>query len=172
MTAMIDQSETVADPRQETLERPTRGLWIAIVILGVLVLGFGAWIIYDYTQDSALAPGAEIEQLVEDYTDAWNSYDGEAFLATTQEGYTFTSNAGTFDRTEQLFNIENVLPELAWQVESLYEPLAVGDGPRWFVTVPSETSDNVRDFVEGVSVITVVERDGTYLITGHIFIGS
>jgi hypothetical protein len=172
MTTMIDRSDTVADPGQETLERRTRGLWIAVIVLGVLVLGLGAWIIYDYTQDSALAPPAEVTQVVEDYTAAWNNYDGEAFLATTREGYTFTSSAGAFDRTEQLSAIENTLPTIRWQVMPLDDPIAIGDGPTWFVVSLDETTDNIRDFVEGVSVITVVEDDGSYLITRHVFLGS
>jgi len=172
MTTMIDRPDTGVDSGHETLERRIRRLWLTVVILGVFLLGFGAWIIYDYTQDSALAPSAEIAQLVDDYTNAWNDYDGEAFLATTQAGYRFTSNAGTFDRTEQLFVIENTLPEVEWRVEALADPMAVGDGPTWFITIPNETTDNIRDFIEGVSVLTVVDRDGTYLVTGHIFIGS
>lgn len=172
MTTMTDRSDTVADSGQETLERRIRSLWIAVMILGALVLGLGAWLIYDYTQDSALAPSAEIAQLVEDYTNAWNDYDGEAFLATTREGYTFTSNAGTFDRTEQLYAIENTLPKYEWRVEPLLDPIAVGDGPTWFISLPNETSDNIRDLVEGVTVLTVVDRDGDYLVTRHIFVGS
>ena len=173
MTTMIDRSETVADPGHEKLERRSRSLGVTVVILTILVVGMGAWIIYDYTQDTALAPNAEISQLIEDYQTAWNDYDGEAFLATTREGYTFTSSAaGMFDRTEQLDIIENTLPSYDWNVEFLSDPVAVGDGPWWYVTIPSRTSDNLRDSIDGIAVLTVVEQDGTYLVIRHIFEGD
>jgi hypothetical protein len=172
MTTSIDRSKTVADSGQETLERRNRGLEIAVVILTILVLGLGAWIIYDYTQGSAFAPSAEIEQLVDDYHDAWNNYDGEAFLATTREGYTFTSSAaGTFDRAEQLDVIEKTLPSYDWEVERLDDPMVIGDGPWWYVSFPVQTSDNLRDSINGMTVLTVVDFDGTYLVAGHVFIG-
>lgn len=172
MTSIVDRPKEVPDIRQETPKGPSSGLRIAVVILSILVLGLGAWIIYDYTQDTALAPSAEITQLVDEYSAAWNNYDGEAFLATTRAGYTFTSNlAGTFDRDDQQDVIENILPARAWEVEWLDDPIAVGDGPWWYVSIPSRVSTLPNDVMDGISVLTVVDSDGTYLVTQHIFTG-
>jgi len=172
MTNVIDRSESDTDSGQETSGRRSQSLRPAVAILTILVLGLGAWIIYDYIQDTAFAPNAEIAQLVEEYTDAWNNYDGEAFLATTREGYTFTSSlAGVFDRTEQLAVIEEMLPSYEWEVQALDEPTVVGTGPWWYVSFPVRISSNLSDSIDGITVLTVVDFDGEYLVASHAFDG-
>jgi hypothetical protein len=144
-----------------------------VVILTILVLGLGAWVIYDFAQESALAPTSEIRELVDDYTAAWNEYDGEAFLATTRADYTFTSNiTGTFDRDEQLQVIENTLPAAAWQVEMLEEPVVVGDTPWYYASFPVEIEATLRGSRQGVSVLAIYETgDGELLVTNHVYAG-
>lgn len=172
MTTMIERPETVAlDQRLETLDRRNRNLGVTVVILGILVLALGAWIAYDYSQESVVAASSEMTQLLDDYTAAWNDYDGAAFLALTTEGYRFTSAGGMeFFRADQATEIESTLPSFAWQVEKLGDPVVTGDGP-WYVAVPNETTTNIRD-AQGVSIITVVDIDGTLKVASHRVIGD
>ena len=171
-------TDTMQAPARETIrpvtpERPRRTLGPAVVILSILLLGLGAWIIYDFVQESALAPTAEISELVDDYTAAWNDYDGEAFLATTREGYTFTSNiSGAFDRDEQHQIIETTLGAAGWQVEILEDPIVVGDGPWYYVSFPVEIEATLRGSRQGMSVLTVYETfDGDLTVMDHYYMG-
>ena len=172
MTDTLRTRKADMTPR-ETVERQGRALRLAVVILSILVFALGAWVIYDFVQESAMAPTSEIRELVDDYTAAWNEYDGEAFLATTRSGYTFTSNiTGTFDRDEQLEVIENTLPESAWQVEMLDEPVVVGDGPWYYVSFPVEIEATLRGTRQGVSLLAIYESlDGEFLVMDHVYAG-
>lgn len=133
----------------------------------------GAWIIYDFVQDSAFSPTSEISELVDDYVAAWNEYDGEAFLNTTREGYTFTSNiTGTFDRDQQLYAIENTLPGRGWQMEILDDPIVVGRSPWYFVSFPAQRKATLGGLNEGVIVLNVYETDeGELPVADHIYTG-
>ncbi|MEA1903000.1 MAG: hypothetical protein U9N56_05675 [Actinomycetota bacterium] len=170
MTDTLRASDTVVT---RTLERQGRILRPVVVILAILVLGLGAWVIYDFGQESALVPTSEIRELVDDYTAAWNEYDGEAFLATTRAGYTFTSNiTGTFDRDEQLQFIENTLPASAWQVEMMEAPVMVGDTPWYYVSFPVQIEGTLRGSRQGVSVLAIYETlDGELLVMNHVYAG-
>jgi hypothetical protein len=170
MTTATDRPVDVREtkPEAERTRRPT--IWL--IVLSILVLGMGAWIIYDYSQDTALAPGPDMAELIDDYVGAWNDYDGEAFLETTRAGYTFSAYGQTFDRDDQLSNIENSLSARAWHVELLDDPLVIGDGPWYFVSFPGEITENLFDVTHGMSVLTLVEADGGYLVTSHTFTGS
>ncbi len=171
MTTMIDSKETVSAPRFETVERRTRGLGLAVVILTILVVALGAWIIYDFSQGAATAPSAEMSQLVDDYTTVWNDYDGEAFLALTTAGYTFTRAGGQeFNRADQALQLESTYPQFEWQVENMGESIVVGDGP-WYVSTPVHTTTNIRE-ADGISILTLVDVDGVLLVTSHKVIGD
>ncbi len=171
MTTMIDSEETGAVPRLETMERRTRGLGIAVVILAGLVLALGAWIIYDISQGASTAPSAEMTQLLDDYDSAWNNYDAEAFLALTTAGYRFTSAGGSeFRRVDQASEIETRLPMFTRQFENLGEPIVTGHGP-WYVSTPVHTTTNIRE-AEGISILTVVDIDGVLQVSDHRIIGD
>lgn len=172
MTDTMQAPET-APTRQVTLERQVRTLRIPLFILAALVLAMGAWIIYDLVQDSTFAPTSEINELVDDYMAAWNEYDGDAFLATTREGYTFRSNmTGTFDRDEQLFAIEYTLPSLGWQAEMVGDPIVVGGAPWYYVSVPVQRESTLGGVNQGMCVLEVYQTDGgELLVTKHIYTG-
>ena len=168
MTATVERPEKVADTSRAG--GPV-GLRITVMILLVLTLGMGAWIIFDYIQDSALTPSAEMSELIDDYTAAWNEYDSEAFLASTREGFTFTSNtSGTFDRDEQADAIGD-LGVYSWQVSILDDPVAVGDGPWYHVSFPVEITSTLSDVTHGVTMLTILEVDDRLLVTAHVFNG-
>ena len=167
------QVPETAEVRRVTPERHVRSLRIPLFILATLVLAMGAWIIYDFVQESALAPTPEISELVDDYMAAWNEYDGEAFLATTREGYTFRSNiSGTFDRDEQLHAIDYTLASLGWQAEILDDPIVVGSGPWYYVSVPVQRESILGGVNEGMYALEVYQTDGgELLVTKHIYTG-
>ena len=168
MTATVERPEKVADTSRAG--GPT-GLRITVLILAILALGMGAWIIYDYVQDSALTPNAEMSELIDDYTAAWNEYDSEAFLAATRDGYVFTSNtSGVFDRDEQAAVIDE-LGTYSWQVTILDDPLVVGDGPWFYASFPVEIESTLSDVAQGVSMLTIFEMDGEMLVTAHVYNG-
>ena len=170
-TILVDEK---ADSSFEKLERRVTTLRWVVIVLAVVAVALGAWIIYDLSQERALAPTAEISELVDTYTAAWNDYDGDAFLATTREGYLFTSTESSqvTDREEQYAVIEDVLPAWAWEVEMLDEPVVVGDGPWYYASFPVEIDTNLFGTARGMSVLTIFQDgDGSFLVTDHAYVG-
>lgn len=171
-------TDTMRAPPRETVRQPppvtpSPTLGPVVGILAIVLVVLGAWIIYDFVQESALAPAAEISELVDDYVAAWNEYDGESFLETTRQGYTFTSSAaGTFDRDDQAQIVETDLRASAWQMTMLDDPLVVGDGPWYYVSFPVEIEAMLTGARQGMSVLTVYEtQDGDVLVMNHMYVG-
>ena len=155
------------------LEQQVKTLRWVVVMLAIVVVALGVWIVFDFSQEAALSPNAEISQLVEDYTAAWNEYDGDAFLATTREGYVFTSNiSGVFDRDAQFEVIRADLPATAWSVKMLEDPTVVGLGPWYYVSFPVETETILQGERQGMTILTVYEADdGNFYVIDHLYAG-
>jgi len=171
MTTMIERPETVTEPRLETLESRNRGLRTTIAVLGIIVAAMGGWILFDYLGEADTAASADIAQLVDDYSTAWNAYDADAFLGLTTLGYRFESAGGMeLNQADQAAQIESYLPRFSWSVEKLGEPIMTGSDP-YYVSWPILVTNNIREF-EGISVLTIVSEGDEFLVTRHKVIGD
>lgn len=147
----------------------TRPYVIAVVVLGVLVLGLGGWVVYDLFFSPTGAPSAELDQLVADYEAAWMDADAAAFEALVTDDYTFESGASSWSvgsmrsgiAVDDGFRVET--PSEAWS----------GDGPRYHValveTIFSDYGAPGPFGQEGISVLEIVEVDDGYLIARHVW---
>lgn len=169
MTTLTD-SQTKGSADIGRLQGRIRGLTITVVVLAVALLGLGAWMIYDYAAGSDTAVTGEIETLLDDYNAAWNAYDSEAFLALVTDNYTF-EGAGEVNTAEQEALGIAQLGGYDWNVTITGDRVIAGDGPTYVALQPNQVTSTVGD-MEGISVFTIVETNGSYLISGHRFIGS
>lgn len=162
----VDLAATTPPQRERTFRS-----WV--VALTLVVLGLGTWIVFDLVQEASLTPSSDVSKVIDDYTEAWNQYDGAAFLATTRAGYVFSSStSGENDRDDQLAVIESVLPARSWQVRILAEPIVVGDGPWYYVSFPVEIETSLQGSRQGMSVLTIYHTDNDqYLVSYHRYIG-
>ncbi len=156
------------DPHVDQHRPGNRFLFITIAVLALVLIGLGAWTIVDRSSTSETAVTADIQQLIDDYTAAWNDYDGVAFTALVTESYGFASPYGNSDAVEEAINISTYLETTNWHATHSGDPIMVGDGP-WLVAVANHITGNDfgADGEDGISVITVVDNDGTLLIARH-----
>ena len=69
------------DTPERTRPGPVRSLTITVAVLAVALAGLGAWVLYDLATKSDTAVTAEIDQLFENYTAAYDNHDPEALRA-------------------------------------------------------------------------------------------
>jgi hypothetical protein len=139
--------------------------------LAVALVGLGAWVIIDRSSTPATAPSDDIAQVWDDYTDAWNNYDGDAFLEITTDDYTFVTERGTTTAASQAGYISG-LGRYDWNATAIGERVMAGDGP-WFVTQVNRVQDStMTEPVEGISVMTIVDDGGVLRVANHTFYGD
>lgn len=165
---MLTGSQTTGSPEIGRLRGRIRGLTITVVVLAVALLGLGAWMIYDYAAGSDTSVTGDIETLLDDYSAAWNDYDSQAFLALVTDDYTFEGAGEVNTAEEEALGIAQ-LGAYDWVVTVTGDRVVAGNGATYVVLQPNEVTSTIGD-MEGISVFTIVETDGTYLISGHRFI--
>lgn len=149
-----------------------RGMLIGlVVVLAAAVVGLGAWLIVDGTETSDTAVTDEVQQLLDDYHDAWNEYDGDAYLRLMTPGGMHVVGGRATQAAQQATIIEG-LDRYDWHVEPIGEPILVGDGP-WYVAQANLLTATTypEGGHEGLSVLTIVNDDGTMRITRHVYTG-
>lgn len=166
MTALTERPDVAESSELQRAHGRIRALTITVVVLAVALVGLGAWVIYDQVADTDTSVTGEIQSLLDDYTAAWNDYDSEAFLALVSDDYTFdgTGVDAMASRISQLGGLD-------WNVEVIGDPIMAGDGPFYFVAQVNHVTNVIGD-EDGVSLFTIVESDGSYLISEHVFTGG
>lgn len=142
-------------------------------MLALALIGLGAWTLIDRSSTSDTAVTADIQQLIDDYSAAWNDYDGAAFSALVTDNYRFVMGTDSTTAAEQAGYISNSLEPGNWHVTQTGDPIMVGDDP-WLVAVPNNLTGEGYgvDGQDGFSLVTIVETDGTLLIARHEFMRS
>lgn len=163
------------DHKLEDAHRANRWLIAAVVVLSVALIAMGAWVISDLTATSENAVPADISEMLDDYTAAWNTGDGEAFTSFILEsGYEHTANGVSITAVAAARNIESFWGPDGIHVAQIGEPVLLGDGNTKYVVQSNRifTVGNPDGFV-GFSVIKVTDRgDNGWVVTDHTFIGE
>lgn len=161
----------VHEDRTGSPDRGNRTLQAIAIALAVALVGLGAWAIIDRTATPETAPTDDVAQLWDDYSDAWNNYDGDAFLQLVTSDYTFVTEGGATTAAAQAAYIDR-MGSYDWHVTPLGEPVMAGDGP-WFVSQVNRVEDNtMSEPLEGISVMTIVDDDGVLRVANHTFFGD
>ena len=174
MTTLTERPETHTIDRDTMLEveHPRRGggwMWLSI-LLAVALIGLGIWFVVDVTSESATAPTDDVATLIDDYHDAWNTYDGEALLALVTDDFVFDDGASSLTADATANRVEGMLPTYDFQVTQLDDPQMTGDGP-WYVSVANRL-DWTDSSDTGFSVFEIVDDAGTLQIASHTSIGT
>ena len=173
-TATTTTGTEVDQGRSGHPDRGNRTLIAIVIALTVALVGLGAWVIIDRSSTPATAPSDDVAQLWDDYTDAWNNSDGDAFLGLVTSDYTFVTEQGTTSAADQAREID-VLDAYGWSVTPVGEQIMAGDGP-WYMTqvnrVENATSALGAGGVEGISVLTIVDDGGVLRVSNHTFFGD
>ncbi len=179
---------TFTDNREATVETASAGaterrtdhvgpkgnrfLIALVVVLAAVVVGLVAWLIIDQTSSSDVAATDEVQQLVDDYHDAWNNWDGDAYLDLVTDDAVFVSRFATTPAATQA-NIISSGEGTNWHVQAVGEAIMTGDGP-WYVAQANRLTAAVYpdDGYEGLSILTIVDVDGTLQVARHQYIGE
>lgn len=154
-------------------ERPSRRMLLGVVaVLTTIVVGLGAWLIAERTTSDDSPVSNEIQQLLDDYHRAWNSWDGDAYLELVTEDGSFVMPGRTTTPEQQAMIIEG-LERFDWHVETVGEPIVAGDGP-WYVTQAHHLTGTAypEDGHQGISTFTIVDDNGTLRISQHLYTGT
>lgn len=174
MTTLDQESKGTTSVDQGSTDIQIRTLRVWVASLVVLVLGLGAWLIYDLAVPSQTAVSGEIQNLLDDYNAAANAADGEAFLALVTDDYFFESPDGRISATQQASLITYQYSAYDFTVEQRGEPIMMGDGP-WFVATPNhvEAVGWPDEGIDGISTFEIVDvGGGTLKVASHIFSGD
>jgi len=176
MTTLTDREEKtttgtgVDSSRTGHPERGNRTLKAIVIALTVALVGLGAWVIIDRSSTSDTALSDDVAQVWNDYTDAWNNYDGDAFLALVTPGYTFVNGDSTTNAESQARSIANA-GTVDWHVTMVGEPAMAGDGP-WYVSQVNRVEmSSLPEPIEGISVLTIIDTADGLRVATHTFYG-
>lgn len=174
MTTLTDREEITTTSTEAPAGHPdkrNRTLTAIVIVLTVALVGLGAWVIIDRASTPDTALSDDVAQVWDDYLDAWNDYDGDAFLDVTTDDFTFVTEDATTTADNQAIYI-NRLGAYDWQVTPVGERVMAGDGP-WFVSqVNRVEQSNWSEPVEGISVLTIVDDGGVLRVANHTFFGD
>jgi hypothetical protein len=173
MTTPTDQAD--AEPL-DLAKRPNRALIVAVFVLAAVVLGLGAWVVYDQTSSSQTAVNEEIQALLDDYLATWNNQDGEAFLELVTDSYTLHMAGGEVSISQQAEEARLTLEDLEgrdWREVVIGEPIMTGRGP-WFVSLVEHfTAPGYGpEGADGISTFTIVDDGGTLKVARHAYVGN
>lgn len=161
---------------RDRTEGPTRErtLVIWLVVLGLVVLGLGGWVVYDLFFAPTTAPSAELDQVVDDYIEAFVAADGEAFGETVTSNYRWiwADSTQTADVAEM---VAYVASGLNFEVNELGPRVWNGDNPIVVAVAMDLRSDTMEpgpDGMAGVSVLEIVEQGDGYRVSRHVWAGK
>ena len=174
MTAPTKHREQVVQSLQARSR--IRFLSVTVVVLAVALIGLGAWVFFDQTEESETAVTEEIQAVIDTYLAAWNSYDGEAFIELVTSDYALDMTSRPTSMILQAQETSELINGLAardWKEAVIGEPSMTGDGP-WFVSVVEHFTapDYGPQGADGVSTFTIVDDDGTLKVARHTYVGN
>ena len=152
-----------------------RSLTIAVAVLAVVAVGLGGWLAYLLLSTDETAVSSEVASVVDDYRDAWNGYDAEAFLGLVAPGYRFYDTPGLpgDDAETTAAVIGTGLAGIKWAVEQIGPGQMTGDESTVYVSVVNRvTGTGGAIWGEGMSVFTLVKQGDTWKVERHIFAGD
>lgn len=172
MTATIERP--ASNPAQDAPDRSqSRFLTVMVAVLAVVALGLGAVVLYNLASGDESAVPADVQQVLDDYYDAWETQDGNALRALITDDYSLTEHVYEPDGRQVVVvrDPDNLSLNLdAYTIETFGTPIVTGDGP-WFVSV-GESWVGEFSRSDGIATYEVVEQDGTLLIARHYWDGQ
>lgn len=184
MTSIPEKPERVDTAQPVHTKSGHRYLVVLIMVLVLALTTLEACSPNDSTAVPETAVTAEIDQLLDDYLAAWNTYDADALRALLTDGFMWyftnldpkhgvsTGVSGSKDLAETLSYVEGSAQFNKVQFEWVGEPIMTGVGP-WLVSRAWHyTSENYEHLeAHGISTYTIVDEDGMPKLARAIEVG-
>ena len=169
MTATRHAPQTLDAPTQgDAAPRRPTALVVTVVVLLLAVVGLIIWPIGG--DDSSASLPDDLEQLLDDYTDAWNDYDADAFLALTTSDYVMRTERNGESGQQAQANVIATLGNAEWRTTPVGDPIVTGEGP-WQVAQQTDVSADFLPAGEesGISTFVIVVEDGVPKVASHTY---
>ncbi len=142
---------------------------MALLLLGVTGCSSSDSSATETTSVGVVELPAGAAEALANYTDAVLAADGDAMLDYVTDNFTFLSY-GT-DVQEREFRADYVTKNYGnFEVEVIGDQTVVGGDETYIVSIPERATTPV--VAEGISVVRLVESDGTWLVDVHRFVGE
>ena len=119
------------------------------------------------SDDNDNAVSSDVQEVLDAYSASYNEADADAFLAVVTDDFTFRSEFDELDAAGQAAAIDE-LGAVGWSTEQTGDGIMVGEGP-WYVSYPTTIDDDMRNPIEGISTVIVVDDSGTLKVAEHTF---
>lgn len=160
MTVRLESRPVVESPERRA--RRTNGALLGIiVILSAALIGAGAWALAGPRAATADLP-AGAQEALDGYREAWAGFDGGTAMSFATPGYAFVTSGNALDAAMMADRIHYAT--VAGRVTTEPEQEMVSGGGSTYHVVQTELGDGLP---AGVSVITLVEIDGTWKVSRH-----
>jgi hypothetical protein len=161
----VESVDTPLDDEMLKLKKRNRWLgWLAGILVAVVV-GLGVWVV---ASSSGGSIPSDVESAVNDYLSAWEATDASAFTEATTTSYTLMLNGEVTDRRYQAGGVGL----LSYFRAEVVDQTVIGDGPYYVASTERIYLSESAPGIEGQSIYTVVEVDGTWKIGQHTWIGD
>lgn len=173
MAATIDRPTPSPTPEAPDRSR-SRLLKVMVAVLAVVVLALGAVVLYELASGDESAMPADVQQVLDDYYDAWETEDRDALRALVTDDVAFVKHVykpdgGQYSVASDADRFGSRLGQTDYTIENFDSPIVTGDGP-WFVSV-GESWISVFSRYDGTANYMIVEEDGALLIARHHWVG-
>ena len=166
-------ANTTTEPRA-----PSRWPIVLIVLLAIAVVGLIAWMTLSMRPNSPTAAPAEIVELMEGYTAAFNAHDADALEEFVTSGYRIRSTDFEYDVDGLRQSLMAQFDAWGWKVADDGPYYAIASRPddelatTLYVTseggvVTRESGDHGQQ-----GIFRVVRVNGEYLVAEHYFMGG
>lgn len=115
----------------------------------------------------------ELRAVADEYLRSYEDRDSDAFLAIVTDDYRFVDDQGQVQPRAQARDIESVLDQIDWGIELLSEYVMTGTDP-YTVEFDNRITANIYPSTGrvGTSTLTIVNDDGTFNVSRHVYRGE
>jgi flagellar basal body-associated protein FliL len=173
VTVMETIERTETETTQKTEQR-SRWPIVVIVVMAIALVGLIAWMTLAMRPNSPTAAPPEIQQLMEDYTAAWNAYDADALEGLVTVNYRIHSNLTDYDMEDVRAYMLTGLEGMDWHVTTEGPYYAVeGSTGTWYVSSEGSTVNRTgKDYGHNGVWKVIDERVGGPLVVEHYTMGG
>ena len=148
----------------------------ALIVAGLLIAGGGIGACGGddsdgSSPDASVELPAEVAEVYDNYTEALLAGDGEAMLEFVTDDFTWLSyGTNLMDAEYRADYVTRYYSQLNFDVEEIGEPTVVGGGAEYIFSTPERATTPA--IADGISLVKMVEVDGTWLVSAHRFLGE
>jgi flagellar basal body-associated protein FliL len=168
VTVMETIERTETETTQKTEQR-SRWPIVVSVVMAIALVGLIAWMTLAMRPNSPTAAPPEIQQLMEDYSAAWNAYDADALEGLVTVNYRIHSNLTDYDMEDVRAYMLTGLEGMDWHVTTEGPYYAVeGSTGTWYVSSEGSTVNRTgKDYGHNGVWKVIDERVGGPLVVEH-----